>query len=280
MVVRAALRAVLCAAWMALLLPVQIVAVRVSPRLAKAVPQLYHRGNCYLMGIDVKEIGMPAAQAPVLFVVNHASYLDIVVLGAVLRASFVAKQEVAGWPLFGMLAKLQRSVFVARRTSRSRAERDELQQRLEDGDSIILFPEGTSNNGNRVMRFNSTFFSIAERAVDGGHVLVQPVTVAYTDLNGLPIGRANRPLVAWYGDMDLMGHLWVALGLGTFAVKVIYHRPVTIDDFGSRKAMAAWCQQTVSDGLANALNGQPVATNSGHGAISGALDSPPPNAKV
>ena len=150
-----------------------------------------------------------SAVRPTLFVCNHSSYLDITVLGSMILGSFVAKTEVASWPFFGMLAKLQRTIFVDRRRHSTHTQRDDLLARLTEGDNVILFPEGTSNDGNRVLPFRSALFSVAEPRRHGGgegqikDLIVQPVSIAYVRLNGLPVGHGLRPLFAWYGDMEL-----------------------------------------------------------------------------
>jgi 1-acyl-sn-glycerol-3-phosphate acyltransferase len=257
--IQATLRAVLCLAWVAVLLPPQMVAYRFGWRLSRTIPMLYHRGNCWIMGITVECRGRPSDRRPTLFVSNHTSYIDIIVLAAVIDAAFIAKSEVAGWPIFGLLAKLNGTVFVERRASRAKHHRDEMQRRLDAGDSLVLFPEGTSNDGQRVLRFVSTFFSIAERDTGGQPLLVQPVSIAYTQLDGLPMGRRNRLLFAWYGDMELMDHLWTVLGLGRATVGVTFHEPVTIADFASRKEMALGCQAVVAAGVSDMLSGREAA---------------------
>lgn len=243
-------------AWTAALLPVQAFALAFGMRLARRIPRLYHRGVGAAAGIDVRVLGAPPSPPPTLYVCNHASWADIVVLSRVLDASFVAKAEVASWPLFGLLAKLARSVFVVRRASRSDRHRDEMRRRLEAGDSLILFPEGTSGDGNRVLPFNSTFFAVARRPVGGRPLAVQPVTLAYAAHEGLPMSRRERPWIAWYGDTGLMGHLWRLLGLGRMRVDVWLHEPATLDAHGSRKALARACEATVAEGLSALLAGR------------------------
>src|SRR3546814_4926008 len=93
-------------------------------------------------------------------------------------------------------------------------------RRLEAGDDLVLFPEGTSGDGNRVLAFKSALFSVAERRPQGEPLTVQPVSIAYTRLDGLPLGRYLRPFFAWYGDMELGPHLWHAIGLGRVTVMV------------------------------------------------------------
>jgi 1-acyl-sn-glycerol-3-phosphate acyltransferase len=218
----------------------------------------YFRVCTRLLGFRVVSRGAPPCAArPALFIANHASYLDILILGSLLDACFVAKAEVAGWPGFGFLARIARTVFVERKRGGSARERDQLTRRLQAGDALILFPEGTSNDGNRVLPFKSSLFAVAQmRGPDGDPLPVQPVSVAYTRLDGLPMGRAFRPFYAWYGDMSLAGHLFAALGLGRLTVEVVFHATVSIADFADRKALANHCHDVVSHGVVTALAGR------------------------
>ena len=239
-----------------LLLPVQTVAVVLRLPLRQTLPCWYHRRCCRLLGIRVERRGRLSRIRPTLFVVNHVSYLDISVLGSLIQGSFVAKSEVSSWPFFGWLARLQRSVFVDRRANRALERRDAMAARLEAGDSLILFPEGTSGDGNRVLPFKSSLLAVAEIEARGGPVTVQPVSLAYTRLDGIPLGRALRPFVAWYGDMELASHLWQAMGLGRLTVAVRFHPPVSLAEFGSRKTLGDHCWQVVSRGMADSLAGR------------------------
>ena len=238
------------------LIPVQAVLVLLGWRARSSLPLWYHRRCCRLLGFRVVRRGKPVLEGPVLFVANHCSYLDISVLGSLIPASFVAKADVAQWPLFGTLAKLQRSVFIDRQSFRAVKHRDEMSARLEAGDSLILFPEGTSSDGNRVLPFKSSLLSVAELEPGGRPLTVQPVSVAYTMLDGLPLGRYLRPFYAWYGDMDLASHLWQWAGLGRLTVVVRFHQPVTMAQFESRKALSEYCHHVVSRGLSEALAGR------------------------
>src|SRR3546814_107958 len=220
------------------------------------LPHWYHQRTCRLLGIQVERRGEPSRRHPTLYVANHVSYLDIEVLGALLAVSFVAKAEVATWPFFAWLARLQETVFVERRGRHAARHRDEMTRRLEAGDDLVLFPEGTSGDGNRVLAFKSALFSVAERRPQGEPLTVQPVSIAYTRLDGLPLGRYLRPFFAWYGDMELGPHLWHAIGLGRVTVMVEFHEPVTLDQFGSRKALSDHCHDVVSRGVAAALSGR------------------------
>ncbi len=253
---RAVLKLTLLVLWTTLLLPAQAVAAALGLRWAMSIPMRYHRGVARIIGMHIDVRGEIVADGPTLFVVNHASWLDITVLDALVEGCFVAKREVASWPLFGLLAKLQRTVFVERAPSRALEQRNTIVSRLEAGQSLLLFPEGTSGDGNRVLPFRSALFAAAEKPVAGEPVTVQPVTIAYVGLNGMPMGRSNRPLFAWYGDMDLLPHVWGVLGAGPSTIAVTFHKPVTIASFASRKMLAAHCQGVIAAGLSDALTGR------------------------
>jgi 1-acyl-sn-glycerol-3-phosphate acyltransferase len=238
-----------------LLMPVQAIGIVLRQPWVTRFPRFYHRCCCHILGLRVRRLGRPTAVRPVLFAANHVSYLDITIFGSLIAGSFIAKHEVAGWPLFGWLAKLQRSVFIDRQVRSTVEQRDSIAGRLAAKEALILFPEGTSGDGNRVLPFKSALFSVAEHAATGP-VTVQPVSIAYTRVNGMPIGRRYRPLFAWYGEMAMAPHLWRVLGLGTIEVVVEFHPPTTLAACGSRKMLARYCEERVKTGLANALTGR------------------------
>ena len=237
------------------LMPVQAFGLAFRRPWTASFPRFYHRWCCRILGLRVRRIGRPAQARPVLFAANHISYLDITVFGSLIAGSFIAKTEVARWPLFGWLARLQRSVFIDRKVRSTAAQRDSIAGRLAAKEALILFPEGTSGDGNRVLPFKSALFSVADHARTGP-VTVQPVSIAYTRLDGMPIGRRLRPLFAWYGSMSMAPHLWMLLGLGTIEVLVEFHPSTTLADCGSTKALASYCQERVAAGLANAISGR------------------------
>ena len=182
-------------------------------------------------------------------------------LGSQIPGCFVAKTEVASWPGLGPLSRMAQTVFIDRSRGATLKERDQMRTRLESGEQLILFPEGTSNDGNAVLPFKSSLFAVAERPVvdaqGASHPLtVQPVSLAYSRLDGMPMQRAFRPFFAWYGDMTLAHHLYQVLGLGNVTVEVVYHPPVTIEDFSDRKALAHHCRDIVHRSVVLALAGR------------------------
>lgn len=245
-----------------ILMPVQWVGLKLGLSYAATLPNRYHRFLCWLVGIHVVRRGEPYRKGACLIAANHTSWLDIPVIASLEPCSFVAKSEVAGWPFFGTLAKLQRTVFVEReRRTRTTHSRNEIHSRIVAGDRLVLFPEGTSSDGNRVLPFKSALMSVAQLTIVNGEedreddLVVQPLSVAYTKLYGMPMGRYFRPFFAWYGDMELFPHLWEAFTLGPIEVVVEYHKPVTIREIGNRKALAAYCEDRCREGLIRALRG-------------------------
>jgi 1-acyl-sn-glycerol-3-phosphate acyltransferase len=241
------------AIWTLLCIPVQAVLLQVAPRAAQRFARTYHAMLCRLIGIKVQVVGTPSASPSVLYVSNHSSWLDILVLGGVIEAAFVSKAEIASWPLVGTVARLGRTVFVSRTRSGTGKEAGDIQQRLAAGDSIILFPEGTSNDGTRVLPFRSSFLSVAQDAKQ-----VQPVSLVYDRLGGLPACRRDRPFFAWYGDMDIMTHFWRIARRSGARATVLLHEPGDPAAFPDRKALTAATSEVVAEGAALLRQNRPV----------------------
>ena len=255
----AVLRLIGCALWTLVLAPLQAVLLSIGAvTLARRNARWYWRGIGLVLGLRLVVRGTLSERRPTLYVSNHMSYLDIVALGSVLDAAFVAKSEVRGWPGIGFIALLGRTVFVDRKRGKSREHRDALQDRLtRAGESVILFPEGTTGNGNLVRPFKSALLSAAAVKDTEGHPLaVQPVTIAYTRLDGMPVGHSLRCLYSWFGDMALGPHLWNMAGLGFTTVEIELHPVVSLDQFGSRRALADHCHRLIAGGLAMANAGR------------------------
>jgi len=234
--------------------------LRFWPAAARHLPHLYHRMVAHLMGMRIDTRGAPLEPGPCLIAANHSSWIDIVALSAVAPLSFVAKAEVATWPIFGTFARLQRTIFVDRQNrSKAGISRDQLRERLLQGDRIVLFPEGTSSDGLRVLPFKSALLGAADISIDGRPVSVQPVTVVYTGYRGVIMDRWLRPAYTWYGDMELAPHLWRVLQLGPFEVTIELHEAMTVPAVGGRKQLARLSEQKVRAGLIKALTGHDLS---------------------
>jgi 1-acyl-sn-glycerol-3-phosphate acyltransferase len=244
------------------LLPFHLIAIAFRGPNAGAVAMRWHRFVLFLIGVRVRVHGALAPDRPLLLLSNHMSWLDILVLASRAPLSFIAKKEIASWPVFGWLAKLQRSVFVDReRRHRIGQVADQVAGRLARGDIIVLFAEGTASDGNKVLPFRSALIGAAHKAMDGEKsATVQPVALAYTRMHGLPIGRQHRTKVSWFGDMDLMPHLKAVLSSGAIDVEVVFGPIHELTSQSDRKDVA---------GQAGAFVKQTVARlNAGHGPAS------------
>lgn len=196
--------------------PVQWLALRFGLRpVYRLLPVYFHRIVCRLIGIRVRVIGQPPRNQATLLVSNHVSWADITAISSVAPLSFIAKSEVAGWPIFGAFARLQRSVFVDRSRRSATAEVNDLvARRLENREAIVLFAEGTTGEGLRVLPFRSALVGAVRDQAGAQTMRLQPMSIAYVRRSGLPLGRRNLPQIAWYGDMDLAPHLMDLLRRG------------------------------------------------------------------
>ena len=245
------------------LMPLQLLLSWTGSRFARTFPHWYHRQVCKIIGVRLNVEGRVAQEGGVLLISNHVSWLDIVVLSALAPVSFVAKQEVASWPFVSWLAKLQRSVFIDRnRRTEVTDKANEILQRLDSGDHIVLFAEGTSSDGNSVVPFKTALFAAVkpqgEKAVHE-KVCVQTLALTYTKLYGLPLCRRGRHFVAWYGDMDLASHAWRLLGMGPLDAQIRIGPPVPLDQFADRKALARYAEEKVRHDVTDLLRGRPVS---------------------
>lgn len=246
------------------LLPFQLIGLAFDPRLRRAVPHLYHRMLCVLIGVRIREVGTRSTASPMLILSNHVSWLDISVITALAPVVFVAKSEVATWPLFGWLAKLQRTIFINRKARhQTGAATREIAGRLLGGDAVVLFAEGTSSDGVRVLPFRSSLVGAVHHALGAttqhSHVTVQPMSLAYVGLSGVPMGRALRERVAWYGDADLIPHLAHVLASGAVDVTVSWGQPIAYDMSADRKAIARDAEKSVRRMTIAALRAAPAA---------------------
>lgn len=241
-----AIRRMACAVlWTLVAIPIQALLMLLPGRGKIAFPRVYHRTLCWLIGLRLNVIGQASGRKPVLYLANHCSWLDILVLGATLEACFVSKEEVGRWPLISTVARLGRTVFVSRARGRTGEEAKDLRARLAGGDSIILFPEGTSSDGSRVLPFRSSFLAVADAAAT-----VQPVSLVYDRLGGLPTCRRDRPVFAWFGDMDIATHFWRLARRSGARATVLLHEPADPAAFPDRKALTAAAARVVSEGAA------------------------------
>ena len=214
----------------------------------------FHVGLCRIIGIRFTVSGEQSRDESVLYVSNHVSYLDIFVMGFI-RAYFIAKSEVASWPILGPLARFQNTLFFERKAGKSRAQLNVMQEHLQSGKSLTLFAEGTSTNGAEVKAFKSSLFEAANSENAEVRVAIQPITMVYTHYNGRPMDQALRDNYAWYATMPFTGHFFNVLSITKKVdAKVHFHQVCYLDEFESRKQCADHCQSLVAAKMASLLD--------------------------
>lgn len=215
-------------------------------RAAYVYPRAYHAFLCRLFGIKILVEGEIETQGQIVYVGNHISYLDIEVIGSLLTGSFIAKKEVESWPLFGILGKMQRTLYISRSPKDAQRETKVMLDRLEEGLPLIIFPEGTSSDGSNVLPFKSSFFEILLKR----NIKIQPFTISVLEVDGRKAETpALRDQYTWHGDMTLEPHLWsFAKGKGA-VIKVGFQNPILTSEYSDRKSLALACHAGVSKGL-------------------------------
>ncbi len=253
--------------------PLQAVALRLRLPWRRKIPIVFHRLGCRMLRLRGIERGTRLSDQPMLIIANHSSWLDIPVLGSRQPLCFVAKSEIAGWPLFGWLAKAQRSIFVERERRQATGDAARaMAETLAEGDPVVLFAEGTSNDGNRLLPFRSALVGAARDAIaNGGHrrVTVQPVSIVYVRYGGLPMGRQMRARAAWYGDLDLVPHLRQVVAGAPIDVIVTYGPPLVFEAGSDRKRLTR-----EAESILRAISGDTLRDPDGTRDLPTAFDRP------
>lgn len=236
---------------MAVLAPLQVLVLAVSRGPASLVlPAIFHRLVCRILSIRLEVRGTAVPTGQVMFLCNHLSYLDIPAIGSVLRACFVAKEDVRAWPLIGSLARLQHTVFVSRNPRRVPEVARSLHAALATGHHLVLFPEGTTSDGSTVLPFKSSLFAIlSDPALK--QVALQPMTIELLAVDDAPIrdGR-SRDRYAYYGEMHLLPHLMAFMRGRGARLRLTLHAPLPASSHVPRKALAVLAHANVARGLA------------------------------
>jgi 1-acyl-sn-glycerol-3-phosphate acyltransferase len=240
-------------------IPLQWISIKLGLPTRRLIPMYYHRICLWLLGVRVELRGVPSNDRPLLFIANHSSWLDHLILSSTTPLVFIAKKEIASWPVFGLLAKLQRSVFVDRaRRQETGAVNQEISSRLTGGDPVVLYGEGTTGDGNRVLPFRSALLGAMSMTVGEGETgYLQPVSIAYTRLQGLPMGRQHRPVAAWFGDTSITKHIGRVLKIGGIDAVVTFGPAIAVTLEMDRKAVAKSLELSVRHMTADARMGRP-----------------------
>lgn len=244
------------------IIPLQALIIALKLPFWSVVPQLFHKIGCAFLGLKVTVIGAPATGRPTLLVSNHISWTDIVAIGSVAPVTFVAKQEIAKWPFVSMMAKLQKTIFVDR-TRRAGTGRtaEAMGKHMADGNAVVLFAEGQSDIGTHVLPFRSALVGAAQHAMEAAgatEVNIQPLTIAYTKLHGLPISRNERSLVAWIKSKSIKQNIREILSGPVKDVTVAFGTPQVLAHGADRKAVTKSAENQVRATLVALNRGLPL----------------------
>lgn len=215
------------------------------------LPVFWQWGIRKSFGIKVIVKGQPVKDCQTLYVGNHLSYFDIPVIGSLVMGSFVARGDMSRWPLFGYMGKMQQTIYISRDRNDALEGKNALEKKLKDGANLIIFAEGTSSDGSKVLPFKSSLFSLAIDSPTGKPLAVQPVTISLLEVAGQPaVTSAVRDLYAWHSDMVLWPHIWQFAKLSGAVVEVKFHPPRDAAAYKDRKTLCNDCYNDVSGGLA------------------------------
>jgi len=227
--------------FMLVFVPIQFLISR-SPWFNNQIPRWFHWFGATFIGMKVTVIGKPSTDRPTLIVSNHVSWTDIVAIGSKADVTFVAKSEIEHWFFVGFMASLMRTLFVDRK-KRSDAKRvsQEMGRRIASGGAVLLFAEGQSDIGTHVLPFRSALIGAAQHAMEEAgatEVMIQPLTIAYTRLQGLPVGRTDRSFIAWIKSKSVKQNIREILTGGTREVTLAFGEPRPLLPGTDRKKLA------------------------------------------
>lgn len=192
------------------------------------------------MGVkQVQVIGQPF-QGPCVVMSNHISYIDIPVLGSLFPCRFVSKEEVRSWPFVGWIARGFSTIFVSRKTHNIHHGIETLRHALTTPGSIVLFPEGTTGDGCRILPCKPGYFHLPL------HTVIQPVSLQYICVNGVPASWRFQKRYSYRGDVTLFSHALFVWNIPSVTARVIFHPSFL--GHGHRKDLAKKCFSYLDQG--------------------------------
>jgi 1-acyl-sn-glycerol-3-phosphate acyltransferase len=248
--IRAIIKSILFISWTVICLIASIYTYNFDRDKHERLMMIFFQVMLLILGIKISEdktSSLPADTA--LFVSNHTSYLDIFVLGSKIPVRFTPKMEISKWPVINWLVNVTAPVYIDRRSSQALEQKKKIKNIIEMGDSILLFPESTTSDGRNVLPFKSSLFSAVEPIdiEEENEVKVQPISIAYTHIDGEPTLENNMDKLAWYGEMKFLPHLWDLFKAKSAHVTIKYLPEVYYSDFGSRKDLSKHCEEVITE---------------------------------
>lgn len=231
-------------------IPLQTIFNLIGFKLRRAYPLFFYKIIKLITGIkiDYEKSKFDKKKEGTLFVANHVSWFDIICLGNLLNARFIAKKEVSQMGVFGFLARLSNTFFIDNSDKSKIIEYNTLiKDKLAKGENFIIFPEGTTSDGNGVKNFKS---SMLECAFDNDHTIyIQPISICYSKKNNLPMGLYLRRYIAWVGDTSMVAAMVNFLGSGPITVDLVFHGILDNKNFNNRKDLTLLCENLILNGL-------------------------------
>ena len=231
------------------LAPIQFILVKIKLKYRIYIPIIFHKTLLKILGVKVKLIGQKTSIRPLILAGNHTSYIDIIILGSIMPICFIAKQEIKSWFLFGFLAKMQNTIFIKRKNFKTLENIKSINNDLDSNSAVVLFPEGTTNSGKKILNFKSSLFNVFE---NNNTLRLQNFSLCYTHVNSMPIDNRTRPLISWYGDMNIVKHLLNFLKLSSVNATLILHPVMQFKD-ENRKTISMLSFKQVKDGIVAAF---------------------------
>jgi len=233
-----------------LLIPLQYIFVQFKLKNRIYIPIFFHRILLKILGIKVKLIGQNTSARPLILAGNHTSYLDIIILGSIMPICFIAKEDIKHWFLFGFLAKMQNTIFIKRKNYKTLESLNSINKELANNSAVVLFPEGTTNTGKKVLNFKSSLFNLFE---NNNTLRLQNFSLCYTHVNDMPIDNRTRPQISWYGDMNILSHLLNFLKISCVDATVVFHPILPLRGL-DRKSISISSIKQVKKGISIAFN--------------------------
>jgi len=203
---------------------------------AARITRFWHRQICRTFNIDVSVHGQ-VPDTSMLLVANHISWFDITAIGSVISARYLSKYEVVGWPVIGWLAKKAGTLFIKRGTSQSAIQSmEKMAEALNNGDHVVLFPEGTTTDGHSVRKFHARLF---QSAIDSNK-MIQPVVIRY------PHEKGVHPKAPFVNDITMYESAIGMLGEPHMKVEIHFLDAISTEN-KTRDELARHCEGLIKD---------------------------------
>ena len=204
-----------------------------------------------LFGLELKVVGKQSLNSKI-FVCNHISWTDILVIQSVIDIIFIAKSEVKKMPGLGFLASIANTIFIDRNPQKISEDSHFIKKIIKKGAFICFFPEGTSTDGLRVLKFKSGFFQLLfdkNLNIKNEHNTVQPLSIYYKVNNK----KLSKDFYGWWGSMSIISHIVKILCLSSGSVILKFHKPLDSEDFSNRKELTTAVESIISEDISDQI---------------------------